>query len=153
MQTFLPFRDFYKISKCLDYRRLGKQRVEALQIIRILELEEDSPFEFEMLKAAKRIPWLNHPAVRMWRGYLPTLKSYHNHMITEWVHRGYKNTMKYKSIKASDIIENRIYPTWWYHNDEVFRSHRSNLLRKNREHYAQYFESDLPDNLPYVWPV
>jgi hypothetical protein len=37
LQTFLPYADFVKTAKCLDYRRLGKQRVEAFQILNILE--------------------------------------------------------------------------------------------------------------------
>jgi len=34
MQTFLPYPDFAASSAVLDDRRLGKQRVEALQIVR-----------------------------------------------------------------------------------------------------------------------
>ena len=37
MQTFLPYEDFTKTAQCLDYKRLGKQRVEAYQILRILK--------------------------------------------------------------------------------------------------------------------
>ena len=33
MQTFLPYPDMIKSAKALDYKRLGKQRVEAKQII------------------------------------------------------------------------------------------------------------------------
>ena len=33
MQTFLPYPDFKKSLQTLDYRRLGKQRIEAYQII------------------------------------------------------------------------------------------------------------------------
>lgn len=29
MQTFLPYPDFKKSAQCLDYRRLGKQRVDS----------------------------------------------------------------------------------------------------------------------------
>ena len=32
MQTFLPEEDFYKTAQSLDRQRLGKQRVETLQI-------------------------------------------------------------------------------------------------------------------------
>ena len=32
----MPYADFEKIAKCLDYKRLGKQRVEAMQIHRIV---------------------------------------------------------------------------------------------------------------------
>ena len=33
MQIFLPYKSFKKSAEVLDYQRLGKQRVEALQII------------------------------------------------------------------------------------------------------------------------
>ena len=41
MQTFLPYSDFIKSAKCLDYRRLGKQRVEAWQIYNTLKKGEN----------------------------------------------------------------------------------------------------------------
>lgn len=54
MMTFLPHEDFEKSAQSLDYRRLGKQRVEAMQIYNCL------------LKPTR---WKNHPAVLMWSGY------------------------------------------------------------------------------------
>ena len=47
MQTFLPYSSFDLTMECLDYRRLGKQRVEAFQILRALRGETDG--------------WTNHP--------------------------------------------------------------------------------------------
>ena len=38
MQTFLPFPDFKMSAQVLDYKRLGKQRVEALQILKTLKI-------------------------------------------------------------------------------------------------------------------
>lgn len=35
MNTFLPYPSFDESAKCLDYKRLGKQRVEAKQILEI----------------------------------------------------------------------------------------------------------------------
>ena len=32
MQTFLPYADFKRSAESLDNKRLGKQRVEAMQI-------------------------------------------------------------------------------------------------------------------------
>ena len=55
MQTFLPYADFEKTAKCLDYRRRGKQRVEATQIIQTL--------------SGVTTGWHNHPATKMWRGH------------------------------------------------------------------------------------
>jgi hypothetical protein len=36
MQTFLPYRDFKQSFRILDWRRLGKQRVEAHQILNVI---------------------------------------------------------------------------------------------------------------------
>ena len=40
MQTFLPVADFEDGARFLDSPRLGKQRVETLQILRALELPD-----------------------------------------------------------------------------------------------------------------
>ena len=37
MQTFLPYPDFQLSAECLDYKRLGKQRLEAFQLLVALE--------------------------------------------------------------------------------------------------------------------
>ena len=49
MQTFLPYPDFVASARCLDRRRLGKQRVEVLQLLRALLVPGSG--------------WANHPAV------------------------------------------------------------------------------------------
>lgn len=67
MQTFLPCPDFGRTAACRDARRLGKQRVEALQMLNALG------------DSAHR--WRNHPAVRMWSGYEPALRLYMNTII------------------------------------------------------------------------
>lgn len=36
MQTFLPYEDYEESAKSLDYRRLGKQRVETYQLLKVL---------------------------------------------------------------------------------------------------------------------
>ena len=69
MQTFLPFADFAETARVLDGRRLGKQRVETLQILRAL-----------------RVPgygWRHHPAVGMWAGYEEALARYGLQMCEE----------------------------------------------------------------------
>ncbi|MGY8879453.1 MAG: MSMEG_6728 family protein, partial [Dehalococcoidia bacterium] len=80
MQTFLPYPDFKTSAQCLDWRRLGKQRIEAMQILRALENHNYG--------------WQNHPAVNMWRGFEAMLAVYHNTIIEEWKTRGYRNSMK-----------------------------------------------------------
>ncbi len=137
MQTFLPYKDFTLSAQCLDYRRLGKQRVEALQIFNALE---GIP-----TKSGKQYTgWLNHPAVTMWRGYEEALLLYKNKMIEEWILRGYNNTME--MIGVSDDVE----MPHWLGNEKLHASHRSNLLRKDFEFYSQYGWRETP-NLEYYW--
>ncbi len=61
MQTFLPYVNFHSTARTLDYRRLGKQRVEALQIHNIV--------------SGKRTTggWINHPAgvMKSWPASFP----------------------------------------------------------------------------------
>jgi len=136
MQTFLPYPDFMLSAQCLDWRRLGKQRVEALQILNCLNPE------------STRRGWQNHPAVKMWRGYEEALKIYANTMIAEWVLRGYNNTMSYYPVNSFRFIT---LPHWL--GDQAFHaSHRSNLLRKDPKHYGRFDWTEGPD-IKYVWPV
>lgn len=137
MQTFLPLPDFIKSAKCLDNKRLGKQRVEARQILNTIQRIKQQP--------NIKIAWCHHPAVLMWQNYEEALKLYMNTCIEEWKNRGFKNTM---------VIENVLnieYP-WWFGYDLLHTSHRSNLLRKNFEFYKHYNWSESND-IPYFWPI
>lgn len=140
MQTFLPYPDFAESARVLDRQRLGKQRVENLQIMKALVTEEG---------------WVNHPATKMWVGYEHALLLYQTAICDEWVRiRGYKDTCYEKTLlllfdKGYGITYEM--PKWL--GDETFHlSHQSNLLRKNPEWYGQFFQG-VPDNLEYVWPV
>ena len=132
MQTFLPYKDFQKSLEVLDYRRLGKQRVEAMQILNILRERTERP------------GWRNHPIVRMWDGYDNALAKYHNLCILEWVRQGYNNNMKFEEI-TGDIV----YPHW-LGNEKFHSSHRANLLRKDYKYYSQFGWKENSE-LPYVW--
>jgi|TARA_R110000765_G_scaffold411447_1_gene510572 hypothetical protein len=134
MQTFLPYKDFKKSFKCLDYRRLGKQRVESYQILNVL------------LERTSTKGWRNHPATKMWRGYENALKLYMNLCIDEWVARGYVNNMK-REVILGEVK----YPSW-LGNNKFHVSHKSNLVRKFPEHYRKYFPNVGAD-LPYAWPI
>jgi hypothetical protein len=134
MQTFLPYADLQESVRVLDYRRLGKQRVETFQVLNIL------------LDRTPTKGWRNHPVTRMWSGYESALQVYQNYTIQEWVNRGYKNNMQFEEI----LIPFPQMPSW-FGDEEFHRSHRSNLLRKDYEYYSQFF--DEPTNLEYSWPV
>ncbi|PJE81024.1 hypothetical protein COU58_04685 [Candidatus Pacearchaeota archaeon CG10_big_fil_rev_8_21_14_0_10_32_42] len=134
MQTFLPYPDFERSLKTLDSRRLGKQRVEAFQILNIL------------LKRTLKKGWKNHPAVKMWRGHTNALKIYFNKSLEIWISRGYTNNMK-KEVPRGKVT----FPKWV--GDKKFHSaHRSNLLRKDEEYYSK-FKWKETKNLPYFWPI
>jgi hypothetical protein len=130
MQTFLPYPNFRQSMSVLDYRRLGKQRVEAYQILRALE--------------GKSKGWTNHPATRMWRGYEPALVHYMQCAIDEWTARGYNNTM------AVTTVGPLILPPW-VGDDSIHSSHRSNLIRKDPVHYGSFGWSE-DSSIPYYWP-
>src|SRR5688500_19943302 len=78
MQTFLPVADFEESARLLDSPRLGKQRVETLQVLRALELPDYG--------------WTSHPVVRMWRGRTPALVAYGLAMVRVWRGRGVADT-------------------------------------------------------------
>ena len=132
VQTFLPYADFARSAACLDARRLGKQRVEAYQILRALQ--------------GITRGWRNHPATRMWRGYEPALSAYMNVMIDEWTRRGFNNGM------AHAVVPVAIEMPPWLGDERLHASHRANLLRKEPGWYAQFGWRDDPEQ-PYVWPA
>ena len=149
MQTFLPYPDFAASARVLDDRRLGKQRVEALQVVRAL--------------TRPTYGWKNHPAVLMWKGYEEALASYSVAICREWCRRGFADTCQTKVLTELAEAGVRIPPRTpsrlrraralppWLGDDAVHRSHRAALLRKNSAWYGRYF--DEPADLPYTWPV
>lgn len=138
MQTFLPYSDFKRTAEVLDYRRLGKQRVEAKQILMALRGETTG--------------WVNHPATKMWRGYEPALAAYGMEICREWIRRGYKDSLlPYFTEHFLNYMDNNE-PTmpWFVYNLEFQRAHQSNLLRKDPEFYGAVFDG-VPADLPYIW--
>lgn len=140
MQTFLPSDDFALCAMSLDRQRLGKQRVETLQIMQTLAGK------------SRGKGWINHPATKMWKGHENYLMLYQIATVSEWTMRGYKDTCLDKTYEAfSSLEEDFSYPDWMG-DEKLHASHRSNLLRKNPEHYSRFNWSE-PDNMEYVWPV
>jgi hypothetical protein len=136
MQTFLPFEDFRESAEILDAKRLGKQRVETLQILNAL--------------ADPKYGWQQHPAVKMWRGHGLFLIRYGVAICDSWKLYGYKDTCKDKILSRLSIFRDQNVRPVWLGNEEFHRSHQSNLIRKDL--YYKTLWPDVPDNLPYVWP-
>lgn len=171
MQTFLPYPDFIRSAQCLDNRRLGKQRVECLQILKTLA---KGPLICKLCKHPVshqqpqkqhdpagncvagmffwiKTPWYNHPAVKMWRGYEGALVEYAVCVCCAWTARGFQDTCLEKLNAFTFSAESCKMPSW-LGSAEFHASHRSNLLRKDFAHYSQ-FKWTEPTTLPYVWPV
>ena len=138
MQTFLAYADFDQSAKVLDMKRLGKQRVESLQILKALT---DPSYG-----------WQNHPAVKMWRGYEHCLAEYSIAICDEWIDRGYKDTCRGKIIQQIMKVPFSSKRPHWLKDERVYSSHRSNLLRKLPSWYEQFGWAE-PDDLEYFWPV
>jgi hypothetical protein len=197
MQTFLPNPNFTLSARILDNKRLGKQRVEAKQIMEInlaiqnptlwgidysnkklfkygngYELGYDSVTGFyghstvKYYREKNKIPWENHPAVRMWRGYEIALAYYGATMCREWIKRGFKDTIldffvhKYPPLMPDSSgvlgISQEYYPEWMKNIQVVYDfcySHRANLMRKDPVFYGKYNWEFFGDyNVePYKW--
>jgi hypothetical protein len=139
MQTFLPYESFSESGKCLDYKRLGKQRVEAYQILRALTGESKG--------------WINHPATKMWKGYEWQLYLYGLAVCQEWRNRGYKDTVRDKLFYMMAGERHRAYPnripSWL--GGPIHASHRAALLAKNFDYYKQFNWIEEP-KIEYIWP-
>lgn len=144
MQTFLPDPFFSKSAAVLDTRRLGKQRVEAWQIIQSLTVPGYG--------------WKHHPAVKMWRGYVPALALYGQIMCEEWRRRGHADTLlpKFEAV-VRDF--RRCYPRDalpmppWLGDPRLHESHKANLVFKESGHYGPLFAAVASPTKPaYYWP-
>jgi hypothetical protein len=149
VQTFLPYPDFATTARVLDQRRLGKQRVETIQVLRGLTVPGYG--------------WRHHPAVKMWAGYEEALVRYGLDLCREWSATGRADTCA--ATLAADLAsacgrtdvrpqvtlaaDGDLPP--WLGNDALHLSHRAALLHKHPDHYRPLF-GELPE-LPYVWPA
>jgi hypothetical protein len=84
----------------------------------------------------------------MWRGYDQLLARYYNSIVTEWVARGYNNSMSTLPINI-DLAINQGFPLW-LGRPSFHAAHRSNLLHKLPGWYKQFGWTE-PNNLEYEW--
>ncbi len=142
MQTFLPYSDFRKSAETLDRQRLGKQRVEGLQLINSL------------VGVTNGKGWSNHPARNMWRGHERALVEYTAVVCQVWRERGYKDTVeeKMRKLEAEYLSDRSTDLPPWLGREDFHLSHQSNLIRKLPDHYRKFWP-EVADDLPYIWPV
>jgi hypothetical protein len=150
MQTFLPYAGFGQSARVLDGRRLGKQRVEAIQVLRALTVAGYG--------------WRHHPAAAMWAGYEEALVRYGLDVCAVWSAGGNADTCAVTLV--ADLASSTGITTArpqaqlgrsgelppWLGEPAFHRSHQSALLRKDPDHYGPIFP-DVPADLPYVWPA
>ena len=149
MQTFLPYPSFTESVRCLDNKRLGKQRVECKQIALALGMNVGESVGYACGA------WVHHPAVLMWRGHEFFLLDYALAACVEWDSRGFSGVLRHEfeqCILGLHGIRARYDRPGWLGSEEFHASHRSNLLRKDKDHYGQFGWNE-PADLPYVWPV
>lgn len=133
MQTFLPYPSFARTMRVLDDSRLGNQ------IYR------------EGLTLATG-GWPNHPASRMWQGHIHWLCLYCIAGLDELKRRDRYYPHHYSTFYHLASLHENTGPPQWLGNRRFHRSHQSNLLRKDPIYYRKFFPN-VPDNLPYIWPL
>lgn len=161
MQSFLiSTESFEDTAKALDNKRLHKQTLEAWQCL--LTISRLDP------EGNDRDPkgWVNHPVVKMWRGYETAFVAYISSTYFEWRSRGYKSTLLEKTYRTYDLAVSlgRVSPEYqlppWMHDTDYFErlcsTHRTALLCKNYDWYAQFGWAEDPGYQPpdyaYLWP-
>jgi len=151
----MPYQSFEASAAILDSKRLGKQRIENLQIVMAL-----------VDNGGLRGGWKAHPAARMWHGHLAWLVAYQQAICHEWIIvRGFKDSCWEKTLAnltrdpqasrdwetLSSAGSHSDVPRPWFLDSEVLRlTHRDNLVRKAPEIYLKHF-GPLLSNLAYVW--
>ena len=134
VQTFLTSADYESVG-LLDMKRLGKQRVEAWQIVQAL--------------TGASTGWTNHPATKMWRNHVGALCRYGEATCHAWRNRGYKDSLLDRFRAVGRQYDSQV-PCWW-NDPRIYATHRSALLRKKPDFYSVYGWSDDP-TVPYFWP-
>jgi hypothetical protein len=150
VQTFLPYEDFTETARALDQRRLGKQRVETIQILRALTWP--------------KYGWRHHPAVKMWAGYEEALVRYGLDICAVWCETGRSDTCADTLVtdftaacgtvpirRQDELARAGELPPWL--GDERFHlPHRAALIRKDPDFYRPVFGDDVSAELEYLWP-
>jgi hypothetical protein len=137
MQTFVISEDPVQCSWQLDRQRLGKQRVECLQILRAL-------------RGITR-GWRNHPATRMWEGHENALCDYGVLMCDEWIRRGFEDSCREKILAFRESGAPAPLPNWW--GGPIHASHRASLLHRMPGWYSQFGWGESPSDDELFWPV
>lgn len=139
MQTFLPYADYARSASVLDMRRLGKQRVETLQLVRAILIPG--------------LRWAAHPAAKMWTGSVGQLIEYGVAICDEWIARGYRDSVRAQLVETylKNVPSEQFVRPVWLGREDFHASHRAALLAKDLDHYGQFGWTEIP-GINYIWP-
>ena len=132
----MPYESYEACALALDDKRLGKQRLEARQLLDTL--------------MGKSLGWTNHPATKMWRGHEWWLAEYGIAMCRQWMARGFLDTMLADFESAQRALPKGEEPKF---TEALRASMRANLVRKDAKRYRDFlgFTEDPKDG--YAWPT
>ena len=159
MNTFLPYPSIQESAQSLDRRRLGKQRIETLQLLNsfvrekrakelgidltdwsVVKLMDYAKEERTIIKARrKRLQkkkklmhlrgWVRHPAREIWSGHEKALAYYGLLICKEWALRGYRETT---APKIASVASEFAWTSWpvWMKDPEVHKKMKQSLRYK-----------------------
>ena len=165
MQTFLPYTDFQKCAAVIDKKRSWKQVVECKQILCALNYS-GAPDDWKASLSWIKRPYLNHPAVKMWKGFEDLLALYYNtflkhakevlHINTELKPLQNKPITEYEKLLARKDLSAATAPgkfPFWFFNEDFHQAYRSRLIAKDPGYYRDTFPGDEGFNEgKYLWP-
>lgn len=138
MQTFLPMPISEKPWSFLDNKRLGKQRVEASQILSSI--------------MGHTYGWRNHPATRMWEHHPAALCDYAIECCREWVKRGFRDNLLLELQVHRSSLDSSGMPGWMG-IPIIHQSHIDSLVIKDPIFYGLMFGATKFGTYGYVWPL
>ena len=137
MQVFRPYIDWRMSANVLDDRRLGKQRVEAKQVMMTILRR------MGLIRDGKR-GWLNHPIALMYyndgKPYFRDLIGYFDVCVEEWKRRGMRNSISLSDIEhlIHGVVSAEGHPLTHVHEIE----YRRILILKDPKHYLRAFRRE-----------
>ena len=158
MNTFLPHPGFEESARALDNKRLGKQRVECIQLLLALWYPERRHYAalWKTLgyvtcdpSRTKSPAYLNHPCTKMWAGYEGALLRYLGDCLREWEQRGFSSP---RCDQFWDIVRKGMegaLPSWL--GGPIHTNHKGLLLGKDPAWYGQWGWAEKPVDKAW-WP-